>query len=316
MILNVIVPYYNIEFSLLNRCLKTIMLQSYKHVNICFVDDGSSTHETFDLLVQFCQKSKYNFHNMKAIYNRENFGTIVSIKNAIEVLNPSDVDPIVIIDGDDSLFSNDVFTTLNDVYQNQNVYATFGNYVERNRYNKIVNGTEKNGKIYSYVMSKKYNFLDTIMNNKIREKNSFLYSHIKTFRYYLFRQINDEDFKKNGKYLKSATDVAIMLPICEMAGSRLFFIKKILYNYYIDNTDSHHNNCNRKKEQKSNRNYLFQLSKYSPVHIPQEIFDIDTLPDQPLPLPDQPLPLPDQPLSDQPLSDPEDKNEQEQQIQF
>lgn len=275
MILNVIVPFYNIDFTMLNRCLKTIMLQSFKTIKICFVDDHSDNMKTFNSLLTFWKQHQPQFVTIKTIYNREHSGTIVSIKNAIMVLEPNDDDPIVIVDGDDALHSNDVFHFLNKVYLNQDVYASFGNFVEMNCYNDIVSKKYniKNGKLSSLIRSRTFDFQKVITNNTFRDKNLFMYSHIKTFRYYLFKQIKDQDLQKNGTYFQSATDVAIMIPICELAGKHLYFLEKVLYNYYIDNENSHHNNVEKKNIQKVNRDYIFQLPKYSPIEIPLEVFN-------------------------------------------
>ena len=46
--------------------------------------------------------------------------------------------------------------------------------------------------------------------------NGFNFSHLKTFKYVLYKNINIEDLKRNGDFIKSSTDAAIMYPILEM----------------------------------------------------------------------------------------------------
>ena len=48
---------------------------------------------------------------------------------------------------------------------------------------------------------------------------------------------------RNGKYLKSATDVATMVSIFEMAGGKFKCFNEPLYTYTKDHPNSHHNNC-------------------------------------------------------------------------
>ena len=49
---------------------------------------------------------------------------------------------------------------------------------------------------------------------------------------------------RNGKYLKSATDEATMVPIFEMAGGKFKCFDEPLYIYTKDHPNSHHNNKN------------------------------------------------------------------------
>ena len=56
-------------------------------------------------------------------------------------------------------------------------------------------------------------------------KYPFVTSHLRAFYTQLFLNIKEEDLKdKDGNYLKAANDVAICLPILEMAHERVKYI--------------------------------------------------------------------------------------------
>ena len=49
----------------------------------------------------------------------------------MEELNSQDEYVIILVDGDDELYDENVFSYLNEVYKNNDVNITFGNYVEK-----------------------------------------------------------------------------------------------------------------------------------------------------------------------------------------
>lgn len=62
-------------------------------------------------------------------------------------------------------------------------------------------------------------------------------SHLKTFRAGLFHRLTPDDLQVGGKWLDIASDVAVMLPLMEMAGpERVMFCKDVLYIYYRANS--------------------------------------------------------------------------------
>ena len=84
---------------------------------------------------------------------------------------------------------------------------------------------------------------------RMREK--WITSHIRTYRAGLFHHIKNQDPEynclkdKNGDWLSSAVDAAIMFPLCEMAG-----FEKVKYNHeilYVYNNTNPHNMSNSKR---------------------------------------------------------------------
>ena len=135
----------------------------------------------------------------------------------------------ILIDGDDYLYSRDVFHILYEKYLNTNCLITYGSHLS----SKGVQGKKYPSLIRKLSLYRKY----------------FWYaSHLKTFRHDLWLSINKSDLlTKNGNYFSVASDLAIMFPMLEMAGDRQEFIKEVLYEYNDKNPISDHNI--RRKEQ-------------------------------------------------------------------
>eukprot|EP00921_Rhytidocystis_pertsovi_P011876 GHVQ01019240.1.p1 GENE.GHVQ01019240.1~~GHVQ01019240.1.p1 ORF type:complete len:629 (+),score=43.52 GHVQ01019240.1:1885-3771(+) len=81
-----------------------------------------------------------------------------------------------------------------------------------------------------------------IHRNSLYRNVPWMFSHLKTFRFYLFNKIDVETAcKRNGRWLLSASDHAIMYPVLEMSGGRAQCISDTLYYYNVKNSLSHHN---------------------------------------------------------------------------
>ena len=240
----VIVPVYNaIEF--LEPSLKSIEEQKYpkRLVKVCIVEDNSTKNRDNirNMIKYYCRKNNWEY-----IFTESNKGPMNSRVIAIEKLAPSPEDVIVCLDGDDKLHTDQVFNKLDSVYSDEITWITFGNYIKN-----YGNGEFKP----NYYMNNCNHDWE-----KIKKENSYrkewLYSHLKTFKYKLYNKIDHDEFKKNGKYITSATDLALMYPMLEQSQGRFKCIPDILYEYTINNPESFHNNKKKEKEQKENGEYV------------------------------------------------------------
>jgi len=71
---------------------------------------------------------------------------------------------------------------------------------------------------------------DVLNDGRVREY-PWQVSHPKTFRYELFQHLTDADFTEDGKWFMTAGDVALMLPMLELAGERAVYIPTPIYVY-------------------------------------------------------------------------------------
>lgn len=205
----IIVPTYN-SFNFINDCIMSIREQSYKNFE-CIVIDDASTDLTWN-------KANASIHNDKRFIlkqNDKNCGPLCNIVYGTSILcKENDKNSIIItVDGDDKLADTTVLEYLNEVYQNPEIWITYGNY-------KTTSGDpSQNGELND---TRNYRI------NKIWKT-----SHLRTYRSKLWGKIKDKSFRdENGEYFKVAGDIAIMFPLLEMAGmKRIKYIQKCLYIY-------------------------------------------------------------------------------------
>ena len=256
----IIVVTYNPGIKFLKECLKSIEKQLYNNYDVCIIDDASTKESDLILNLLKEYKEKYNW---KYLQSKINYGPCYSRNKAIEILNPNKDDIIVCVDGDDELYNEIVLDKLNDYYRDKNLLLTFGNYVDKHK-----NGVVKDNMRIKFRKGE----IDNLIKKNNYRKYRFAFSHLKTFKFKLYNRIDKEDLKKNGEFIRSSTDIAIMLPMLEMAGKNIKFINDKLYKYTIDHQESFHTNINRKKKQKANDNYIRSLDMYEEVNFDKLFF--------------------------------------------
>lgn len=258
---SVIVTTYNPGIHYLNKCLKSIENQNYKNYSLCILDDASNkdTKRLRDLIKLYCMKNEWEY-----VFRNENIGPLGGRIGAIEKLNPDDESVIISIDGDDELYNNNVFSLLNHYYKNNDIWITFGNYVDQYTDNKLSKPKIK---------CKGFNFKDITNENKFRE-TQWIYSHLKTFKYKLYKKISHLDLKKDNVYIKSATDMALMYPMLEMSNGKYMCINEILYKYNKAHPESHNVNKGKLTKQSSNAKFVKSLDKYNSSYFKDNNFKI------------------------------------------
>ncbi len=84
-------------------------------------------------------------------------------------------------------------------------------------------------------------------------------SHLRSAYTWLFKKIKLEDLKKENEFIHSATDLATMYPMLEMAGkNKVKFIRDVLYLYRIHSSNNHPDT----DKQTLNAQYIQNLPKY------------------------------------------------------
>jgi len=201
----IVVTVYNSD-KYISDCVISILNQSYKKFKLIVIDDDSSD-STGRIL-----RSIGGFGYVK---NRKREGSAVAnIVKAIDLCPGDREDVIVIVDGDDWLYDNDVLGYLNEVYKDSSVWLTYGQF------------TSVSGRMENYCQPLK----DT---RRYRKFGKWTTSHPKTMKRFLWDKINKQDLKDGfGNYYKRFEDIAYMYPAVEMAGVKhIRCISKILYVY-------------------------------------------------------------------------------------
>jgi len=156
-------------------------------------------------------------------------GTYKYLKESGKI-DPQDI--IVEVDGDDWLLHPFVLQYLNQVYQNDNIWMTYGQYIH-------YPSGELGGHYHLH--------LDSVVDNQNSyRQHTFPYSHLKTYKSFLLDNISDDDLidPVTGKYFNAAADFALCMPLVELAGkSRIFRVDEPLYVYNVsEDLESETNN--------------------------------------------------------------------------
>ncbi len=214
---NIIVPLFNAE-NYIEKCLNSIIRQSYKNFQVQIVDDCSSDN-SFEIASLISNKHQ----NLQINKNLCRLGALNNISNLLnkKIKNPSKTIDIL-VDGDDYLYSGDVLNILNEKYKKTNCLITYGSHLS----SKGVQGRKYPSFVRNFNLYRQY----------------FWYaSHLRTFRHDLWLSIKPRDLlDKKGKYFAVAWDLAIMFPMLEMAGTRQEFLSEVLYVYNDNNPISDH----------------------------------------------------------------------------
>jgi glycosyltransferase involved in cell wall biosynthesis len=145
-------------------------------------------------------------------------------------IQPDDI--IVEIDGDDWLLHPFVLQYLNQIYQQDNIWMSYGQYIH-------YPSGELGGHCYLHLDSQ----VDATNSYRMY---TFPYSHLKTYKAFLLDQVTDADLMdpETGNYFNAAADFALCMPLVEMAGkSRIFRVDEPLYVYNVsDDLESETNN--------------------------------------------------------------------------
>ncbi len=217
----VVSSYNNAQWS--ENTLNSIFTQEYNNFRVIIVDD-CSTDNNAEVIQNYIDK-----HNLS---DRVTFirNTVRHRKlfNLYRVLYECLDDEIVfMVDGDDSLAHPQVFSYINKIYQDENVWFTYGQYRNVPASQAIQWGHKEMG--YCRVVPKH------IQRKQAYRYYSFIYMHPRTFRAWLFKLVKLEDLIADkiegfeGDFYPASNDVAMYFPMVEMAHTRIKFIPDVLY---------------------------------------------------------------------------------------
>jgi len=205
----VVVASYNNQLYY-RRNLDSIFTQNYENYHVLYIND-CSTDNTL-VLVESYVRNRAMADRITIIANKERRGALANHYQAIHE-HCKDTDLVVIVDGDDWLHGHRVFSYLNGVYKDSNVWMTYGQFVQ---YPSKDRGWCRD-------MPK-----DVVARNAFRD-HTHNPGHLRTFYAGLFKQIRKEDLMYQDDFLRMCADNAVMFPMIEMARNGHFkFIDKLL----------------------------------------------------------------------------------------
>ena len=213
----ILTGFYNAE-KYIEKCLWSIMNQSHKDFT-CYITHDLSTDNSAEIVRNFIKNDNRFIlvpDNDKKLYQAGNFDT--TIRN-----NPNiaDNDICIEVDGDDWLPDADVFSRINELYKDNNIW--------------IANGSFQYSTGYPGFASPQTDFANL-------RRSQFTASHIRTWRAFLWRSIKEADLKdEEGNYWQWSGDLCFMFPMLEMSGPEHYrFMNEINYIYNETNPINEH----------------------------------------------------------------------------
>lgn len=214
----VVIPSYN-NAQWCKRNLQSVFMQHYTNYRVIYIDDCSNdgTYELVEQYVRECQQEK----RVLLLRNNERRGALANHYKAVHLCDDNEI--VFNIDGDDWLKHEYVFTRINKVYSDPNVWLTYGSYENypSGRPGECSRPMPDGVRIY----------------NAYRE-HTYITSHLRTFYAGLFKQIKLGDFLYDGQFIQASCDTAFMFPMLEMASERVKYLNEVFYVY---NQSSPHN---------------------------------------------------------------------------
>ena len=207
----VIIPSFNNEkWCTLN--IESVLRQKYRNFHVVFIND-CSTDATFRLVSLHCQ-NRGMMDKVTLINNSERKGALYNIYHAIHACDDHAI--IITLDGDDWFKGDDVLTTINNAYNDPNVWLTYGQFEEYPRGSLGI----------CHPMP------DYIVASRSYRKQPWFTSHLRTFYAGLFKKVKREDMlDEDNNFYQVTWDQSFMFPMLEMADGHIKFIDKILYVY-------------------------------------------------------------------------------------
>ena len=214
----IIVPSFN-NIRWVERNLLSLINQEYTNYRIIYIDDCSEDG-TYEQVLQILNQ----YSSLVKTEIKKNSIRQGALKNIYEAVCCCEDDEIIVtVDGDDGLARKDVLKIINEVYSSKDeVWLTHGSYVTTKGVKGISTEIPKN----------------VIQNHSFRKHAQP--SHLRTFYTWLFKKIKLEDLQYKGEFFPVSWDVAMMIPMLEMASERHAYIPHLLYIYNDQNPINDH----------------------------------------------------------------------------
>ncbi len=216
----------------LSDCLKSLQKQTYDNWKAMVILDAP-TDRSEQTALKFAHKDK----RIKVWLNSKRKGVAHNIWWGMKYAEPKPEDVIAWLDADDEL-DKSALKTVAKAYEKP-ILATHGSYRHMHK--------KKRTRI-SKAYSKK----------KSVRKQPWRGSHLKTFKHKLMRHFPKSYLKnKKGKWYMASSDIALMIPILELAGlDRTKFISKIIYKWRKTPDTIYTNKKGNRLQQKNKREIL------------------------------------------------------------
>lgn len=253
----VITSYNNADWYKAN--LDSVFDQKYTNYRVIYVDDASDDG-TAELVEKYIAERGQQ-HRCTLIKNKNRVRALANIYNAVHMCDDDEI--VFNFDGDDWLAHNQVFAMINELYQDPQVWITYGQFKNW--------PTEQMG--YCKPLP------DEVVQKQLYRQKWWAPGQLRTFYAWLFKKIHLKDLLFEGPYFQGQffpanADLAIYYPMMEMAGHRYKFISEVIY---IRNVQTPLNDFKANKDVQVLGSALIRAKKKYPllpldyVHISQKL---------------------------------------------
>ena len=209
----VLIPSYNNK-KWYKTNLDSVLNQTYSNYRVIYTDD-CSPDGTGDLVEQYI-KERCQEHRVTLIKNKKRRRALANMYTMIHMCNDNEI--IAIVDGDDWLAHNNVFTYINNLYENSNVWMSYGQY-----------------RIMPLgAISSAQPFPQECVKNNAYRSHSWRFGQLCTYYAWLAQHIKLEDCLSPdapycGKFFPAGYDNVTLHPIIEMTGGKYACVSEVLY---------------------------------------------------------------------------------------
>jgi len=192
--------------------LDSVMTQKYSNFHVMYLLDTTSS-DVPDYIQAYIQEKKWG-DKITLIHTQEQ-NNLENIYHAISLCPDNAI--VTICNSNDWYENRDVLTLFNKIYEDKNVWLTYGSCTNSIRKPGLSAPCKKIPKAIALKRSfRTYRWVT---------------GQPQTFYAWLFKRIKKEDLMINGEFFKipDAQERAIMYPLLEMAGHRFKFIPDTIY---------------------------------------------------------------------------------------
>ena len=197
----IITPSFNNE-KWVDTYYYSITNQTYQNFEVLYLDD-CSTDDTLSIIKKLSQDNN-KFH---IITNKHNIKSTANTFTHIFDFMENDEEILVHVDGDDWLADINVLKKINDIYNENNCWMTYGGYIAWKGKDELIKPYPQNSD-YEY-LTHKYN---------LYRRDMWRGSHLHTYKWFVHKQVKPIDMKSliDNKFYHHAADLQLSFSAMEM----------------------------------------------------------------------------------------------------
>lgn len=192
----------------IERSLDSLFKQSYPHVRVILIDNGS-TDGTYERAEAYAKNQEKEIELIRHTSHRPRLEVLYEV---IGHLDPHDV--VTLIEGKDWLSHENVFDHLNCAYANPDVWMTHSRAISHPDYHEVMGApfTESD-----------------LVNKEVRQKTDIMIAPLLSFYAGFFQSVKLQDCLFQGTFIDDCYRMAMVFPLLEMGPEHLLFMDEVSY---------------------------------------------------------------------------------------